>query len=162
MVKVLALNLYRKTPMGKSFGIKSDGTYDDSINILTTLPNGAGYSYLREAFFSVLDYIDTLANNVILLGHLSEKQIDIKGKEVSASDISLSGKIKSLICANADAIAFLYREEDKCYLNFNSTDTVICGARPDHLRNKQIVISELQKDGSVKTNWDQVYLKKVK
>lgn len=161
MVKVLALKLYRQTPMGKNFGLKTDGTYDDTVNILS-LSSGGGYMYLREAFFSVLDYIDTLADNIILLGHLSEKQIDIKGKEVTASDINLSGKIKSLICANADAIAFLYREDNKVYLNFNSTDTIICGARPEHLRNKQIVISEQTPDGKIKTNWDQVYIKEKK
>lgn len=149
MVKPLALKLYRETPMGRSF------TGD---NILT-LPNGAGYGYLREAFFNVLDYIDTLADNIILLGHLKDRQIEIKGKEVNAADVDLTGKIKSLICANADAIAYMTREDNnKTVLNFQTSDTIICGARPDHLKNQQIVISEIQEDGSLKTNWDKIYI----
>lgn len=149
MVKPLALKLYRETPMGRSF------TGD---NVLT-LPNGAGYGYLREAFFSVLDYIDTLADNIILLGHLKDRQIEIKGKEVNAADVDLTGKIKSLICANADAIAYMTREEDnKTVLNFQTSDTIICGARPDHLKNQQIVIAEMQENGTLKTNWDKIYI----
>lgn len=148
MVKGLALQLYQKTPMGARF----DGD-------ILTLPNGAGYGYLRAAFFSVLDYIDTLADHIILLGHLKDRQIEIKGKEVNAADVDLTGKIKSLICANADAIAYMTREENKTVLNFNTSDTVICGARPEHLRNQQIVISELQDDGTIKTNWDKIYIK---
>lgn len=149
MVKPLALKLYRETPMGRSF------TGD---NILT-LPNGAGYGYLREAFFNVLDYIDTLADNIILLGHLKDRQIEIKGKEVNAADVDLTGKIKSLICANADAIAYMTREDNnKTVLNFQTSDTIICGARPEHLKNQQIVISEIQEDGSLKTNWDKIYI----
>lgn len=159
MSKDLALKMYRKTPMGKNFGLLQDGTYDPSSNILT-LSNGGGYLYLREAFFSVLDYIDTLADNIILLGHLSEKMIDQSGKEVSSSDVALSGKIKSLICANADAIGYLYRDENKCYISFNSKDTTICGARPSHLRNKEILISEELEDGKIKTHWDKIYLSK--
>lgn len=149
MVKPLALKLYRDTPMGRSFS---------SDNVLT-LPNGAGYGYLREAFFNVLDYIDTLADNIILLGHLKDRQIEIKGKEVNAADVDLTGKIKSLICANADAIAYMTREDNnKTVLNFQTSDTIICGARPEHLKNQQIVISEIQEDGTLKTNWDKIYI----
>jgi hypothetical protein len=148
MVRPLALKLYKETPMGRSF------TGD---NVLT-LPNGAGYGYLREAFFNVLSYIDTLAEYVILLGHLKDRQIEIKGKEVNAADVDLTGKIKSLICANADAIAYMTRENNKTILNFNTSDTIICGARPEHLKNKEIVIGELQEDGKLKTNWDKIYI----
>ena len=147
MVKPLALKLYQGTPMGKMF----EGD-------ILTLPNGAGYGYLRSAFFSVLDYIDTLADNIILLGHLKDRQIEIKGKEVNAADVDLTGKIKSLICANADAIAYMTREDNQTILNFQTSDSIICGARPKHLSNRQIVLSEVQEDGTVKTNWDKIYI----
>jgi hypothetical protein len=62
MVKPLALKNYRSTPMGKNY----EG--DD----VTTLPNGAGWMYLRSAFFQVLDFIDTLAPHIILSGHIKD------------------------------------------------------------------------------------------
>lgn len=150
MVKGLALKLYKDTPMGKSF---------QGADVLT-LPNGAGYTYLRSAFFSVLDYIDTLAPQIILLGHLKDKMIELKGKEVNAADVDLTGKIKSLICANADAIGYLWRENESTnMISFKSSDQIICGARPAHLKNQEFVISESDsKSGEFKTYWNKIYV----
>ena len=94
MIQPLAIKLYRQTPMGKNY---------DGDNV-TTLPNGAGYLYIRQAFFQVLDFIDTLAPHIILSGHIKDKVVDDKGEMVMSANIDLTGKIKSLICANADAI----------------------------------------------------------
>jgi hypothetical protein len=70
MIMPLAVKLYKNTTMGKNF---------DGDNVLT-LPNGAGYLYTREAFFQILDYIDTLAPTIILSGHIKDKQVDDKGE----------------------------------------------------------------------------------
>jgi hypothetical protein len=147
MVSVLAIKKYRNTPMGKNF----DG---DSV---LTLPNGAGYLYQREAFFEVLNYIDTLAEHVILAGHIKDAQIDDKGEMVMAANIDLTGKIKSLLCANADAIGYMSRKGNKVMLNFKTNDATTCGARPDHLRNAEIVLSEINEKGEIVTHWDEVY-----
>jgi len=147
MVMPLAIKLYRKTPMGKNF----DG---DSV---ITLPNGAGYLYIRQAFFQVLDFIDTLAPTIILSGHIKDKQVDDKGEMVMSANIDLTGKIKSLICANADAIGYMYRKGNQTILSFKTAEEVTCGARPEHLRNQEIVVTEMI-DGVLKTNWDKVFI----
>lgn len=146
MVMPLAISLYQKTPMGKNYS-------GDSI---LTLPNGAGYLYVRQAFFQVLDFIDTLAPHIILSGHIKDKQVDDKGEMVLSANIDLTGKIKSLICANADAIGYMYRKGNETILSFKTNEEVTCGARPEHLRNEEIVISEM-KDGEIVTHWDKVY-----
>jgi len=146
-----AKQLYQNTPMGKNF----DG---DSV---LKLPNGAGYLYLREAFFKILDYIETLVpedGSIILLGHLKDKMLETNGKEVSAVDLDLSGKIKSIVCAKADAIGLLSRKADKVTLNFKTSEEVTCGARPDHLKNQEITLTEMV-DGKLTGNWDKVFLK---
>jgi hypothetical protein len=148
MVMPLAVKKYKDTAMGKNY------TGDN----VTTLPNGAGYLYIREAFFEVLDFIDTLADTVMLSGHIKDKQVDDKGELVMAANIDLTGKIKSLICANADAIGYMFRKGNEVILSFKTNDEVTCGARPDHLRNQEIVISELV-DGEIITNWDKVFIK---
>lgn len=149
MVKELALKLYKDTPMGSKF---------TGSNVLT-LPNGAGYLYLREAFFNVLDYIDTLAPHIILVGHLKDKQIELKGKEVNATDVDLTGKIKSLVCANADAIGYIWREANgENWISFKSSDQITCGARPVHLKNQEFLISKLNlENGQLETYWDKIY-----
>lgn len=144
----LALTMYRKTPMGKNF----DGT-----NVLT-LPNGAGYLYLREAIDSVVKYLDTLSERIIYLGHIKLKSIEKNGKEVTASDLDLTGKIKSMMSADVDAIGMLYREGTKNILSFKTTDDVICGARPKHLKNQEVVLSEMDEKGNVTVNWDKVFI----
>ena len=128
----------------------------DGDNV-TTLPNGAGYLYIRQAFFQVLDFVDTLADHVILSGHIKDKQVDDKGEMVMAANIDLTGKIKSLVCANADAIGYMYRKGPKTILSFKTNDEVTCGARPDHLRNKEIVVAD-SSEGQLKVSWDEVYI----
>lgn len=146
IVKPLALKLYKQTSMGKNF----DG--DDVLK----LANGAGYMYLRDAFFQVLDYIDTFADHIILSGHIKEKQVDDKGEMVQAANIDLTGKIKSLICSQADAIGYIFRRGNQTVISFKSADDVTCGARPLHLKNQEFVLAE-EIDGVYTTYWDKVY-----
>jgi len=147
MIMPLAVKLYKNTSMGKSY---------DGDNVLS-LPNGAGYLYIRQAFFQVLDFIDTLAPHIILSGHIKDKQVDDKGEMVMSANIDLTGKIKSLICANSDAIGYMYRKDNKTILSFKTNEEVTCGARPEHLRNEEIVISEMI-DGVIKTSWEKVFV----
>lgn len=144
----LALKLYQRTPMGKS--------YTDNI---LNLPNGAGYKYLRDAYELILAMVEDACERVILLGHLKDKFIEKLGKEVSAKDIDLTGKLKSITCANADAIGYLYREGNQNILSFETSEDIICGARPSHLRNKKFCISEYNPEtDTVFTFWDKVYV----
>jgi hypothetical protein len=148
MIMPLAIKLYRATPMGKNF----DG------DTVVTLPNGAGYLYIRQAFFQVLDFIDTLAPTIILSGHIKDKVVDDKGEMVMSANIDLTGKIKSLICANADAIGYMYRKGNKTIISFKTNEEVTCGARPEHLRNEEIVVSEMNEKGEIQFHWDKIYV----
>jgi hypothetical protein len=148
MIMPLAVKLYKQTPMGKNY---------EGDNV-TTLANGAGYLYIRQAFFQVLDFIDTLAPTVILSGHIKDKQVDDKGELVMSANIDLTGKIRSLICANADAIGYMYRKNNQVVLSFKTNEEVTCGARPEHLRNQEIVISEVNESGEIVTHWEKVFM----
>ena len=148
MVMPLAINLYKQTAMGKNYS-------GDSV---LTLPNGAGYLYVRQAFFQVLDFIDTLAPHIILSGHIKDKVVDDKGEMVMSANIDLTGKIKSLICANADAIGYMFRKGNKTILSFKTSEEVTCGARPEHLRNEEIVVSEMNDKGELEFHWDKIYV----
>lgn len=148
MVLPLAGQLYKNTPMGKTWA---------GGNVLN-LPNGAGYGYLREAFFLVLNDIYSSAERVILLGHFKGKAIEKNGVEVNSADLDLVGKLKSMVSADVDAIGLLRRDKgDKNILSFKTTDDVICGARPVHLKNQDIVISEMI-EGKLVTHWDKIFI----
>lgn len=143
----LALKLYQATAMGASYK-----------GHILNLPNGGGYLYLRQAFEMILNMVEAAFDRVILLGHIKDKMIDRAGKEVNAKDIDLTGKIKQIVCAKADAIGYLYREGNKCIITFETSDDITCGARPLHLRNKKFILSEQDSEGNTKVYWDKIYI----
>jgi hypothetical protein len=98
-----------------------------------SLPNGGGYLYLRIAYKKWIDRLNKLADHIILVGHLKDKQLEKKGKEVAVKDLDLTGKIKQITCANADAVGYIYREDDKTMISFNSLEDVTAGSRCAHL-----------------------------
>lgn len=155
--------LYAKKPMGKSwFKRKADGSLSEDSgkvqygNILN-LPNGAGYSYLREAMTKVIEYVKTLAPRVILIGHIKDVLLEKAGADFTSSDLDLTGKMKRIVTSQSDAIGYLYRKGNKNFLSFATSDSISCGARPAHLRNKEILISEMT-DKGFKTYWEEVYI----
>jgi len=155
--------LYSRTPMGKNWFKKGkDGKLTKESgkivygNILN-LPNGAGYTYLRQAVTKIVEYIKTLAPRMILIGHIKDTLLEKAGAEFTSSDLDLTGKIKRIISSQSDAIGYMYRKGNKNILSFKTTDEVSCGARPEHLRNAEIVISEMTEKGFV-THWDNVYI----
>ena len=156
MILPLANKMYRNTAMGQKWGLTKDGKIDPDANVLT-LPNGAGYLYLREAFAKVKEYIITLAPRIIMCGHLKDKLIGKEGKEVSARDIDLTGKIRNIECASSDAIGYMYRKGNTTMLSFKTQDDTLCGARPAHLRNIEISLVEYV-DGKFIHHWDKVYI----
>jgi AAA domain len=126
-------------------------------NILN-LPNGGGYAFLREAMTRVIERVKTWAPRIILMGHIKDVQLEKAGGEFTSSDLDLTGKIKRIIASQSDAIGYLYRgKNNQNILSFATTDAVACGARPGHLRNAEIVISELVDDVLV-THWDKIYI----
>lgn len=145
----LAGRIYKATPQGKNF--------DTSKNVLH-LADGAGYTYLREAFEMMLKMLQESCERLILLGHVKDKYLAKAGAEVISKDIDLTGKLKNITCANADAIGYLYRKGKDTVLTFITTDDVICGARPAHLRNQEFVVATEQPDKSIKVDWSKIFI----
>ena len=75
-------------------------------------------------------------DHVILVGHLKDKMLEKKGKEVAVKDLDLTGKIKQITCANADAIGYIFREDETTMISFNSLDDTVAGSRCDHLKGQ--------------------------
>lgn len=158
-----AEKIYSKTSMGKNwFKTTSDGSLaaDSGKAIYGTIlnmPNGAGYPYLRDAFTRVIEYVKTLAPRVILVGHIKDVLLEKAGGDFNSLDLDLTGKLKRITTSQSDAIGYLYRKGNKNILSFKTTDEVSCGARPEHLRNQEIEISEIV-DGKINCNWNKVYI----
>ena len=125
-----AKQIYMKTPMGKNFEEKNPGAS------VLSLPNGAGYLYLRLAYKEWIDKLNKLADHIILVGHLKDKMLEKKGKEVAVKDLDLTGKIKQITCTNADAVGYIYREGEETMISFDSLEDIAAGTRCAHLKGK--------------------------
>lgn len=155
--------LYSRKAVGKNWFKKdADGKYaKDSGKVqygnILNLPNGSGYMFLREAVTKIVEYVKTLAPRIILSCHLKDVMLEKAGAEFTSADLDLSGKIKRILSSQSDAIGYLYRKGNQNILSFVTKDEVSCGARPAHLRNAEIVVSEMTPEGLV-TYWDRVYI----
>lgn len=130
--------------------------YKDDVR---KLPNGAGYLYIREAFFKVIDMFKPLAPTLILICHVKDTMINKEGKELSEMSIDLSGKVSRLVAADADAIAYVYRDKKRTVMNFNGGGDCIVESRQEHLRGKEITIAESDDDNKIVSHWDRIFLK---
>lgn len=146
----LAKKMYCSTPMGKSFEGED----------VRKLPNGAGYLYIRDAFKFVIDKFTPLCDTLILVAHCNEKMIDKDGKEMYQMEMDLSGKLKRIIAAKADAVGLLYRKGNQTMLNFNGGGDAIIEARSPHLTNKEFVLVEKAEDGTYTNHWNQIFIDK--
>lgn len=136
-----AKELYRQTPMGKNFDQDNKG-----LSVLS-LPQGAGYLYLRMAIKKWMDRLEMLSDHIIYIGHLKDKMLEKKGKEVSAKDLDLTGKIRNIACSNSDAIGYVYRDGNKTMISFDSSEEITAGSRCEHLKGQ---VMEL--------DWSKIYI----
>jgi hypothetical protein len=150
----LAEEMYSKSSMGKNWFTEGKPKYGSLLN----MPNGAGYPWLREAFTKVVDYLKTWAPRIILVGHVKDVVLDKNGSEFNALDLDLTGKLKRITSSQSDAIGYLFRKGNKNILSFKTTDEISCGARPEHLRNKEVTLSELDADDKLTTFWQNIYI----
>jgi len=166
---------YMGMPQGKSFNrIKGKEGIDkitgDIINVVSsnkfqsvlTLPNGAGYLHLRNSFKKWKGKFDKIAEYKIFVAHIKDIFLTRDGKDVSASDLDLTGKIKNITCAGVDAIGQVYRTFDnplELRISFQNHNQDLVGSRAKHLRNQDFVLAVNNPDGSIKShNWDKVYI----
>ena len=142
-----AATLYRQTPIAKNW----KGTD------VRTLPNGSGYFYIRQAVRKVIDMFRELCDEFILVGHVKDVQVDQNGEELSEMALDLVGKLSSIICGEADVVGYLYRKGNETHISFKGGDGTIKEARAPHLRGKDIVIATGNEDGTITTDWKQIY-----
>ena len=151
-----AEHMYSKTPMGANWFLAGGGK--SKYGSILNMPNGSGYPWQRAAFEEVIKRFKLLCPHLILLGHVKDTMLEKNGSTFEALDLNLTGKLKIFTTSKADAIGYLVRKGNKNILSFKTQDDILCGARPENLRNKEIVISEIAEDGTVTTHWDQIFI----
>ncbi len=84
------------------------------------------------------------------------------GGDVTARDLQLPGKLKFILCQNADAVGYMYRKDGtQTIVSFkNDERDLATGARPAHLNNQEFVLVEESPKGSREFvyHWDKIFL----
>lgn len=168
MALTLAASLYRKTGMGAQWGLKRDEhgivvrvngkTVPEPDADVRTLPNGAGYLYLREAVKSLVRMFQPLCDTLILVCHVKDKQIRENDVENTELSVDLAGKLGDIICGEADAVGLIYREKNKTIVSFIGGDGTIREARPLHLRGKKFVVGESDENNNLKMDLSKIFV----
>lgn len=172
MSLIVAAELYRNTPMGSGWGLLTDSKgmpvkdsktgkfiVDPKADV-RQLANGAGYLYLRKAIRQLIDMFKPLCESLILVCHVKDKQIRKNGEEMSEMAVDLAGKSADIICGEADAVGYLYREGNKTYLSFEGGDNTIREARSPHLRGKKLLVAESNENNEVVFDTTKVFINK--
>ena len=145
-----AATLYRQQPVGKNW----------TGNDVRTLPQGSGYYYLRTAVLKVIDMFKELCDEFILVGHIKDTIVDdpSTGEELTERSLDLVGKLAGMVCRRCDGVGYMYRSGNEVHIKFKADKNIAMGCRSDHLRNKDIVISEMDDEtGVLTTHWDKIF-----
>lgn len=145
-----AATLYRQQPVGKNW------TGTD----VRTLPQGSGYYYLRTAVLKVIDMFKELCDEFILVGHIKDTIVDdpSTGEELTERSLDLVGKLAGMVCRRCDGVGYMYRSGNEVHIKFKADKNIAMGCRSDHLRNKDIVISEMDDEtGVLTTHWNKIF-----
>lgn len=146
----LAFINYKKMPIGKTF----QGGPNDLIN----LPKGAGYGLQRAAFMDLINWLRPFFETLILVCHVKNGSYTKDGEEIEMVDINLTGALKTMIAADADAIGMFYRKKNQSILTFKGGESFLVEGRPTHLRGKEFVIIESDSENNLTINWSEVFI----
>ena len=166
---VYANALYRQIPAAKNWGMlkdKNGNLLKDKNNQpiidpkadVRTLPNGAGYLYTRKALKEIIHMFQPYCETLILVCHVKDKQIQMNGAESTELVVDLAGKMGDIVCGEADAVGFIYREGNKTIVSFEGGEGHIREARPLHLRGKKFVIGESDENNNLKMDMSQIFV----
>lgn len=118
------------------------------------LPNGGGYLHLRNVFYEYFHRFKQMFKYCILTGHVRDKNLGTEGKEVAAKDLDLTGKVRNIACAYADAIGYCFRDKQGIFnISFVTNDMTNCGTRAEHLRGQTFKFDSK----ATLENWKQIY-----
>jgi hypothetical protein len=142
-----AIQLYKAEARNKNYQGKD----------LRQVANGAGWAYIREAFFNVLAMFELYCDNLIIVAHTKAKTINKGGQELEVTDIDVSGKMSQMLAAKTEAIGLVYRKENKTMVSFKGEQFIVSGARPKHLKEQEFVMCESDEDLNMTFYWDKIF-----
>lgn len=131
-----------------------DGKMRSAVKTITDLPYGAGYGYVREGVKEKFLAVGKFCKYLILISHVKDKMLagigEKTGNDVGDTEISLSGKLATIVMSRASAIGYVFRSDTeqteyngekvpKLMISFETVaNRSAAGSRSKHLAGKVI------------------------
>ena len=107
---------------------------------------------MREKVLNTVNILKEIFPHVIIIGHRKWAKAVLESKAiVEPESLDLTGKLKSMLMADCDAIGYVYRdnEKDNLMVSFKANEALEAGSRSPHLRGKEMQL-----------NWKKIYKEK--
>ena len=114
--------------------------------------------WIRMAVKKVIDLFRDLSETLILIAHVKERQINVEGQEMSEMALDLTGKLGDILCGEADAIGYVYRNKNETIISFEGGENNIREARAEHLRGKKIVVATSDENNNLTVDMSKIFL----
>ena len=123
---------------------------EEGVRAIADLAFGKGYGMVREKVTQTIEAFKEVTEHLITIGHRKVAYAVTDGSTIVIPEsIDLTGKLKNVIMSGADAIGYVYRDEDELMVSFKANDAIEAGSRCPHLKGKE-----------VKFNWKNIYKEK--
>tara|TARA_Y100000593_G_C4314088_1_gene339912 strand:+ start:339 stop:1013 length:675 start_codon:yes stop_codon:yes gene_type:complete len=113
---------------------------EEGVNSIADLAFGKGYGLVREKVAKTVSAFKEVAEHLIIIGHRKVAYAVTEGSTtVIPESLDLTGKLKNVIMAGADAIGYVYRnDKQELMVSFKANDTIEAGSRCPHLKGKEV------------------------
>ena len=123
---------------------------EEGVRAIGDLAFGKGYGMVREKVTQTIDAFKEVTEHLIIIGHRKVAYAVTDGSTIVIPEsIDLTGKLKNVIMSGADAIGYVYRNEDELMVSFKANDAIEAGSRCPHLKGKEM-----------KFEWKNIYKEK--
>ena len=123
---------------------------EENVRAIGDLAFGKGYGMVREKVVQTVEAFKNVTEHLIIIGHRKVAYAVTDGSTIVIPEsLDLTGKLKNVIMSGADAIGYVYRNEDELMVSFKANDAIEAGSRCPHLKGKEM-----------KFEWKNIYKEK--
>jgi len=123
---------------------------EEGVRAIGDLAFGKGYGMVRDKVTQTIEAFKEVTEHLIIIGHRKVAYAVTDGSTIVIPEsIDLTGKLKNVIMSGADAIGYVYRDEDELMVSFKANDAIEAGSRCPHLKGQE-----------VKFEWKNIYKEK--
>ena len=123
---------------------------EENVRAIGDLAFGKGYGMVREKVVQTVEAFKNVTEHLIIIGHRKVAYAVTDGSTIVIPEsLDLTGKLKNVIMSGADAIGYVYRNEDELMVSFKANEAIEAGSRCPHLKGKEM-----------KFEWKNIYKEK--